>query len=535
MSSESSPAIGVALCLGVASSLSEGVLDAVLPARSVPVWAEPGLCRRRGALRDFVREHRLEKLVMGACGRPGEEESIERELRAAGLAPWDIATVRLDWWAAGAEARAALLVVAALARLSASVPVHPDNYSLRFAAPSGPVSRRGLLGLSPLRPRVVPSIDPLMCAAWNGCRLCLGACPRGALSAEGGEIRLNRVHCDGCGLCTAACPAGAICFPGWMAQELDAALQALLLTPVDSLPSRTIAIACQEAFGRLGAALGRSQERLPGLLPMAVPNLGMATAFLVLRSLSLGAAGVMLFACSEGCRSHGGQGRLPEQMPALRDLLAGLGLDGSLCGPFEFPADGQRVPEEVSEFAGRAAEPRAGAAAEAAKAPLRTYHVAPALVGAAQRFGVSPETRVSGADLGFASLQLDGERCSLCGLCAAACPSRALHLSESGKKVTLWFVALQCAGCGLCVAACPESALAVKDHLSLGELSATARRLRTSAKAVCRRCGTAIAPSAMAAAVRRRLGGSERLASLLEYCPDCRLMAALREPQVLSR
>ena len=44
----------------------------------------------------------------------------------------------------------------------------------------------------------------------KGCRLCLDACPRGALSRRKGCVVLDRGRCDGCGNCARACPAEAL-------------------------------------------------------------------------------------------------------------------------------------------------------------------------------------------------------------------------------------------------------------------------------------------------------------------------------------
>jgi pyruvate formate lyase activating enzyme len=38
-----------------------------------------------------------------------------------------------------------------------------------------------------------------------GCRICLEACPRGAISFDDGELRLEATLCDMCGRCTAVC------------------------------------------------------------------------------------------------------------------------------------------------------------------------------------------------------------------------------------------------------------------------------------------------------------------------------------------
>jgi pyruvate formate lyase activating enzyme len=47
-----------------------------------------------------------------------------------------------------------------------------------------------------------------------GCRDCLGACPKKAITKKGRRIVLDLSRCDGCGLCAATCPAEALQMAG---------------------------------------------------------------------------------------------------------------------------------------------------------------------------------------------------------------------------------------------------------------------------------------------------------------------------------
>ena len=62
----------------------------------------------------------------------------------------------------------------------------------------------------PDRFRGAPELSPEKCPA--GCAACAAACPVGAVSREGGALRIDLGKCLFCGDCAAACPHGAIRF-----------------------------------------------------------------------------------------------------------------------------------------------------------------------------------------------------------------------------------------------------------------------------------------------------------------------------------
>ena len=62
----------------------------------------------------------------------------------------------------------------------------------------------------PDRLRGLPGLAPEPCPA--GCAACAAACPVGAISREGGAVRIDLGKCLFCGDCATACPHGALRF-----------------------------------------------------------------------------------------------------------------------------------------------------------------------------------------------------------------------------------------------------------------------------------------------------------------------------------
>ncbi len=118
---------------------------------------------------------------------------------------------------------------------------------------------------------------------------------------------------------------------------------------------------------------------------------------------------------------------------------------------------------------------------------------------------------------------VDESRCSLCGLCAEACPTGGLRYQESSEEANLLFRAADCTGCDLCIAACPEDALRIHRRLELALLRDGAQTLKADALLRCRRCGQPYAPRAMLRRVAAQL--REPSPVLMDYCPDCRMIA----------
>ena len=78
----------------------------------------------------------------------------------------------------------------------------------------------------PIRlPACVSEINPDLC---SGCRICLGACPYGAISFVKSHAVIQEALCRGCGTCAASCPSNAIVAKQFTDKELTEEILGLL-------------------------------------------------------------------------------------------------------------------------------------------------------------------------------------------------------------------------------------------------------------------------------------------------------------------
>ncbi|HKB94811.1 MAG TPA: 4Fe-4S binding protein [Gaiellaceae bacterium] len=114
---------------------------------------------------------------------------------------------------------------------------------------------------------------------------------------------------------------------------------------------------------------------------------------------------------------------------------------------------------------------------------------------------------------------VDTERCTLCGACAAACPTDALRFDETAVGTALVLRASDCVPCGRCAAACPEGAVAVRPGIDLPRIRAGEVELAAAASERCSECGADLPPRPMRRRVREVL--PELSAAPLELCARC--------------
>lgn len=395
--------------------------------------------------------------------------------------------------------------VAGLAR--AAMAAAPDARDLsvdhrKQVALEGPLSRRALLTrLRAPRTRLVPRVRGDACVATRGCTACLDACPAGAIARGVAPRSVTASRCVGCGACAASCPAGAIEFPGVDAAAL-ARKAAATMDHAQAPP--VLVVGSDEALVALARETPPWPTAVP-VLPLRVPCAGAVTAALLLRMVREGARRVVLVPCPEDMScSRRSVARARREVLAAGDALRAAGVPGERFAVLPEP---RALPALLDA---PAALPRARDAR-----PLGTF--------AAEARALGGSGSAWGDHVPAASVSVRAEACTLCALCATACPSGALAVADGEGAKALTFSRDACDGCGLCVRACPEKVVTLRRGLDLAA-PATPSRLAAVGVHACRTCGKALPPDPVLARVKAR-GDAAAWTRLLEHCPACRLLA----------
>lgn len=479
-----------------------------------------------------VRAHSLTGLVIIASDEADAWQQGQEALRRSGQDPFALRLLNLaDLGAPGrqtpsAAPRAARLIAAAAAMVRQYPWLRPANVRIRLAGLRGRLSRRDLLRAPKPRYEVIPAVDPELCAASRGCDLCQTVCPYDALSVDGAAATVDKDRCRNCGLCLPACPTGALQHPYYQPQVLDAGLAALL-APSSKEP-QIVAFVCPSAKVTMRDALRRHLPGPTNVLPFELPSAGFFHLYLALRAFDLGAAGVALVHCEGECGRACHSSLFGQRLEGLQAILDALGL--AACRLAAIPASSpRRLANSLAAFTARlsamgppplSGPPLSGPSSDQR---LTTAHLIAALW---RKAGTATAHPVAHEGLPFGQPQLDETACSLCRLCADACPTAALRYTETPAAAVLEFVASPCTGCRLCSRACPENALSIHRRLTPGLLSDSPSTLKTSAVRSCPKCRRPYATDAIVTRVLARLG--PRAATLdTSYCPDCRMTAAL--------
>lgn len=291
----------------------------------------------------------------------------------------------------------------------------------------------------------------------SACLRCEKACP--AVAVKVGEAGPALVaDCLGCGRCAAACPTGAMVLKGFAeARTLPTGNAPLHIecwkVPASLTGHIAVRVPC---LGGLDAGQLLEWQALLGDTPLHLVDRGWCAQ------------------CSAGGEMHPAQVALDE-VARLREAcnLQSIVQPRLVRRPLPVALMPAAIPEPAAvERINRRAFFRR-LAAEASQAIPATAPVAPRprrgsrfslpkrerLLTALEILTLQPVERLPAAVLPGLTI---AEACDHLGVCAGMCPTGALHLYEEGDRAGLRFEPRDCVACGMCAQACPERAIEVR-------------------------------------------------------------------------
>ena len=451
------------------------------------VTAVAGLCKDPSGFFDAAITD-VEALIL----HEGEYDLgfIQGAIRGSGVDPLGVPIVTLNDTATAEQLT--VLAAGVVARHRAFRGARPEHAKMQWPTL---MSRRRLFALGVPQYIGAPSIDPALCAAEHGCRLCVEACPVSALESVSGNIAYNVDTCVACGICVTTCPTGATVNPTANDEQIAAQIQAMISAAEHPIG---IEFRCRDANP------GPLED---GWYRVEVPCTGMLTIGWLLAPLVLGAGAVAAPSCgTTGC-SIGNDDGLAAHLSDASSMLGELGVSAR-----HVLDEGQgAVPEPLTDVATRS---------------LANFNDTSVYLALAAVAGASDAvfTSTTGA---VGVVTIDELVCTACEQCAVVCPSHALSTHQHEENVEISFDPLCCVGCGMCVSICPErerGAITVKRNFDVAELSLGSRIVYSGSTATCEVCGGPIAPSAMLDRIQSMLGPEHAgtLDLISRRCLNCR-------------
>lgn len=263
----------------------------------------------------LIREHGLDRLVIGACSPRIYESEFRQHAENAGINPYMVQITNLREqiaWTHSSDAQGATEKA-------------KDAISMSVAR-----SKQ-------LRPLTMPPgalVDEDRC---SGCGICISTCRCGAISLvedpwTGRHVaHVDRDICLACGACVAACPSAAMDMEGFSNAEILAEIDVFaegLIDSKDPFPS-ILVFACNWCSYPAADLAGLKRIQMePKFRMIRTPCSARVDPEWVLYALSKGVDGVLVLGGKEGhCHFDGGNLKTRTRMALLSKVLRQVGYD----------------------------------------------------------------------------------------------------------------------------------------------------------------------------------------------------------------
>jgi ferredoxin len=517
---------------GVFLCRCNGRVNSKLPLDELREWLrgmKPGLtvviadnlCQSQ-VLSQLIREHQVQPAVLAGCSHLRSEIALWQEPEKCAFDPDSVGIIDLvrevepSYQNADLVERAKLLLWAQVNRQEKFAGVPATARKAHFVRAQGEISRRDLFQSLVPKYRVTPYIEPDRCLGAK-CRICRSSCDSKSIVSDGNVVSIDSANCKGCGACTISCPRQALVYPNFSLDQLQAEVEGLLLNSSEYLKPRTIAMVCQSSQYPAFDA---------NVLPVTVPCLGMVSPGLILRTLDLGAQGVMLISAKEKCQLKLDCSNWKGTAQFLQRLLEHWGIEPERVSAL----DEETLTQGLPRFSRRIAElkPISFTSSQSTAIPDKGLGLPAAILAMSEKLGAQATGKIAAGTVPFGKLTLDATKCTGCAVCAAQCPTDALADLKVADSCKLVFHQESCVGCGECVDVCPEKCLRLTKVLEVDKLNHEPQMIFEGEFVHCRVCGTPFAPRAMIESVRARMGATGEAALRMETCPKCRMKGRVR-------